>query len=72
MLERFRMQDCNEVSTPADPNVKLDADPTEVQDMSKIPYKEAVGGLLYLSQISRPDIAFAVNQASRFCNNPEI
>ncbi|XP_050528036.1 uncharacterized protein LOC126898131 [Daktulosphaira vitifoliae] len=35
-----------------------------------IPYREAVGSLLYLSTISRPDISIAVNYLSRYCNKP--
>lgn len=75
-LERFRMQDCNPISTPADPNVRLTAKTQtskseEDKDISKTSYQEAVGSLLYLSQISRPDISFAVNQVSKFNINPD-
>ena len=38
--------------------------------MKNIPYQEAVGCLMYLSQCTRPDILFAVNLLSRFNNNP--
>ena len=38
--------------------------------MSRVPYREAVGALNYLSVISRPDITYAVSQVSRFCDNP--
>lgn len=32
----------------------------------KVPYQELVGSLLYVAQITRPDIAFCVNNVSRF------
>lgn len=38
--------------------------------MSKIPYRELIGSLLFIAQISRPDISFAVNLLSRFNGNP--
>lgn len=76
MLERFNMSECKPVPTPADPNQKLSKEqsPTnniEATEMREtIPYKKAVGSLLYVSQGTRPDIAYAVNLASRFSNNP--
>lgn len=64
LLKRFGMQDCKPVVTPGDTNVKLIA--SEEEPSTKIPYQEAVGALLYLSIISRPDITFQVNRASQF------
>ena len=38
--------------------------------MEDYPLMEAVGCLQYLAQVLRPDISFAVNLISRFCQNP--
>ena len=38
--------------------------------MSKIPYREAVGSLIYLASKTRLDIAHAVQQVAQFCDNP--
>lgn len=75
LLEKFNMTECNATLLPADPNQKLSTDmcpktSTEVENMSRIPYQEAVGSLLYISQGSRPDITFAVHSVSRFNQNP--
>lgn len=38
--------------------------------MEKIPVREAVGSLMYLIGMTRPDIAFAVTQVAHFVSNP--
>ena len=40
----------------------------EENDTEKFQYQEAVGSILYLSQISRPDIAFDAINLSQFNN----
>ena len=40
--------------------------------MSKIPYRQAVGSLIWLASGTRPDIAYAVSQVARFNGNPGI
>ncbi|XP_036327158.1 secreted RxLR effector protein 161-like [Rhagoletis pomonella] len=42
----------------------------ELEDMKNVPYQEAVGSILYLSQCTRPDITFAISSESGFNNQP--
>jgi Reverse transcriptase (RNA-dependent DNA polymerase) len=75
LLAKFSMADCKPVMTPCDINKKLTFEmcPTtlsEKQDMANVPYQEAIGGLLYLSQGTRPDISYTVNMLSKFNKNP--
>lgn len=38
--------------------------------MSEVPYQSVVGGLMYATVCTRPDIAYAVGVVSRFITNP--
>jgi len=42
----------------------------ERKQCRKFPYREIVGKLNYLSVWTRPDITFAVNTVSKYCNDP--
>lgn len=73
VLDKFRMENCNPISTPSDPNQKLNKSmsPTTEEQMKEAenhPYQQLVGALLYLVQGTRPDIAFSVTNVSRFNN----
>lgn len=75
LLHRFNMIECNSTFLPADCNQKLTIEmcpktSIEMEMMSSVPYQEAVGSLLYISQGSRPDITYAVHSVSRFNHNP--
>lgn len=37
--------------------------------MSNVPYHEAVGSLMFLTVVSRPDLSYAVNLVSKYTNN---
>jgi hypothetical protein len=75
ILDRFNMDSANPKDTPADPSSRLTMSMSPTTEsgtfvMRKVPYREAVGCLMYLTIVSRPDIAFAVGQVSRYCENP--
>lgn len=71
VLERFGMKDCKPAPTPSDVNQKMSISMWNEENslVGKVPYQELIGSLLYLSGATRPDIAFAVNDLSRFNNN---
>ncbi|GJY42903.1 hypothetical protein Tco_0431116 [Tanacetum coccineum] len=43
----------------------------DVERMSKVPYTNTVGSLMYLMVCTRPDIAYAVSVVSRYLTNPD-
>ena len=67
ILERFNLSEANCVSTPIE--ISWYANDFE-KEPSKAPYREAVGNLMFLQVVSRPDISFAVNIASRALEKP--
>jgi hypothetical protein len=74
ILKKFNMEYCSPVHTPestADLG-SIQAENSEENNnyMKKVPYREAIGALLYASICTRPDIAHAVNQVSQFQINP--
>ena len=70
VLERFRFQDSKPVSTPADPNVKLQKDDNVSKMVDPATYQSMVGSLLYVAVATRPDIAQAVGAVAKFSSKP--
>ena len=70
ILSKYRMSDAKPVKTPVCVNSKLLKATEESELVDQSLYQSAVGSLLYLSTRSRPDIAFAVSCAARFCSKP--
>ena len=75
VLKKFELSECKGSSTPFDVSQKLGKDGApdgrESQEVD-VPYREALGCLNYLSQQTRPDIAFAVSFLSRFSESPRL
>ena len=69
VLRRFKMEDCNKVSTPIEGYIQPGE--AEAAESTLVPYREAVGCLMYLAVVTRPDLAFAVSYASQFLDKPK-
>jgi hypothetical protein len=65
ILKRFGMIDCAPVKNPCSPENLSKCQGEKVN----VPYREAIGSLLFLAQATRPDIAYAVSAASRYNEN---
>ena len=66
------MENCKPKGVPADPNARLVRKQLDnTTDPELIPYREAVGSLLYLTTTTRPDIAFAVSKVAQHCENSD-
>jgi hypothetical protein len=74
-IERFKMGNAKPRSTPLPAALTLSADDSpqtkeEIDDMKSVPYRQALGSLMWLQVATRPDLSYAVNLLSRFANNP--
>ena len=72
ILQRFNLDQANTLSTPADTHMPL-KDSLGEDDLPlspSIPYREAVGCLMYAMVLTRPDIAFAVSRVAKFTSKP--
>lgn len=68
VLERFEMSLCNGVNNPIVPGVKLSKKGGGAT-LDTTLYKEMIGSLMYLT-VTRPDLTFVVDLASRYMENP--
>lgn len=75
LLERYGLQECRPAYVPLEPGNPMSSKDSpktddERQEMKNVPYRELVGSLGYISQCTRPDIAFAVSKLAQFSVNP--
>lgn len=75
MLKTYGMEDTNPNKTPMEPGIIL-TKPTEpitreeAAAMAGVNYLGAVGSLMYLATMTRPDISYAVGVLARFNSDP--
>lgn len=74
ILRRFNMEESHGVSTPIAAGTKLDrpeksASTEEQRELDRLPYKQAVGSLIFLACLTRPDLAYAVHVVSQHMSN---
>src|SRR5271170_3873293 len=70
LLKKYRMSECHPVSTPLDASNKLLHLLDNEEPMDKHLYRSAVGSLLHLAIVSRPDITTAVGIVARHIEKP--
>lgn len=69
LLERFHIG-ANSVTIPADNHQSFGDYNDEDRERGNFPFREAVGSLSFIANVSRPDIAYAVNSIAQFCEEP--
>jgi len=72
ILKRFHIQNAHDVSTPMDPNVKLDlAENRGEKELKDIKgYQAIVGSLMYTALATWPDMSFPVAALCRYNSRP--
>lgn len=70
ILKKFKMNDCNSISTPMECRVKLSKQ-DKGEEVDSIFFKSVAGSLRYLT-CTRPDILYVVGLVSQYMENPKI
>ncbi|UYV81671.1 hypothetical protein LAZ67_20001885 [Cordylochernes scorpioides] len=68
ILKEYGMEHAKEASTPLDPGMFTEG--PEGKEACRAPYQQAIGNLLWLAGMTRPDIAYAVSYLSKFNSSP--
>ncbi|GMF43837.1 unnamed protein product [Phytophthora fragariaefolia] len=77
ILERFGFSDAHPSRIPMETKLRLTMNDTDTASRKQVPrngkvfpYRELVGSLMYLATCTRPDLAYAVGQLSRYVQSP--
>lgn len=66
LLRKFNFDNAKGVCIPADPHTILTNVDSNDSELVNVPFREAVGSLMFLSLVTRPDIAYSINVVSRY------
>jgi hypothetical protein len=74
IIARFSLMDAKPYNTPMVPSATYSkcnspSSPTDLAHMHKVPYRKAIGSLIYVAIATHPDISFAVSTLSQFLDN---
>lgn len=69
VLKRFKMDESRAKSAPMIDVSSLFIEDSDV--LTNIPYREAIGSILYCAMLTRPDLLYPTVLLSRFCTGPE-
>jgi hypothetical protein len=69
ILRKFGFYDSKPVSTPYDGSLHLKKN--NGSSVSQTQYAQIIGSLMYLTNCTRPDIAYVVYRLSRYTHNPD-
>jgi len=75
VVKRFHLTSASPLQTPIGPNALLSksqspSTPHQKEDTEKVPYREAIGSLMYAAIGTRPDITYTVTTLSQYLQNP--
>lgn len=70
ILKKFKAYDDKPVKSPVDLGIYLAKNTGE--PVSQLEYSRVIGSLMYITNCTRPDIAYIVNKLSRFTSNPSV
>jgi hypothetical protein len=71
IVERFGMKNAHLVSTPVDTHAKLSNRIDLGDPPIQVPYKEAVGCIIYTTLLTRLDLSYAASLVAKFQPKPK-
>src|SRR2546421_7381105 len=74
VLKRFKMDQCNGVSTPMESNARLHATDERYIALENdiLEYQQALGSIMYAMLGTWPDLAYPISSLSKFSVNPSF